>query len=418
MKKTAILLLAVLPAFAGFSQQAKLVNSIKYYKDFSESKDKESISRAKENVDLASEHPDTKDKAKTQNIKGHIYVAIFENNLRTQIEKDPSITDPKKKEAVGYQNTGTAELEIAYQAYMKAKSLDDKSIYTAEITDGINRISVFYNNKASYDYNNKKYAESMASFEKAYEIGGSKDTNLLYNMALTAERSENYEKAKQFYAKMIEGKQGKGNTYASLVNVYLMSKDTAGGMDYLKKGRAAYPNDINMLITETNFFLKSNRSEEAMKNLTLAIQAKPADANLYLVRGNMYDNMANPKDNAGKDLEKPKDYEEKLKLAEADYKKAIELKPDYFDALYNLGVLYNNHGVAIAKVADKITDNAKYAAENEKASAEFSKAMPVLEKAHQINPKDKGAMIALKQIYARLQMMDKAKEMGEKIKGN
>jgi len=197
-----------------------------------------------------------------------------------------------------------------------------------------------------------------------------------------------------------------------------MAKDTVAGMELLKKGRTAYPNDINLLISETNYFLKVNNSTEALNNLNLAIAAKPGDANLYLVRGNIYDNLANPKDNAGKDLDKPKDYDEKLKLAEADYKKAVELKPDYFDAMYNLGVLYNNHGVAIAKQSDKITDNAKYAAENQKATDEFTKALPILEKALTINPKDRGTMVALKQIYARMQMLDKVKEMNEKLKNN
>ena len=58
---------------------------------------------------------------------------------------------------------------------------------------------------------------------------------------------------------MIDTKQGKGATYSSLVNVYLMMSDTAGGMDVLKKGRLAYPNDINLVISETNYFLKTNQ---------------------------------------------------------------------------------------------------------------------------------------------------------------
>ena len=155
-----------------------------------------------------------------------------------------------------------------------------------------------------------------------------------------------------------------------------------------------------------------------MGNLNIALTAKPTDANLYLVRGNIYDNLANPKDAAGKDAEKPKDYEDKFKMAEADYKKAIELKPDYFDALYNLGVLYNNHGVSLNKMADQITDNAKYKTANDLATLEFAKAMPVLEKAMSVNPKDRNTMYALKQIYARMQMMDKLKEINEKLKTN
>lgn len=417
MKKILLIALASIGIINVHGQSSKVVSAHNYLSDFKKSKDAESLVKAKEFIDLASNNPDTKDLAKTQVCRGQIYFNIFDNNLRLQTEKNmTSIADPKKREAEAYQNTSAADLDSAYQAFAKAKSVDLKGNYRTEIGDGMASVAVYYNNKAAYDYNGKKFAESFQSFEKAYEIGGYKDTNLLYNCALTAERSEQYDKAKTYYQKMIDGKHGQANAYSMLVNVYLMAKDTVVGMDLLKKARVAYPNDINLLISETNYFLKINNSKEALINLNLAIVAKPTDANLYLVRGNIYDNLGNPKDNAEKDMEKPKDYDEKLKLAEADYKKAVELKPDYFDAMYNLGVLYNNHGVAITKESDKITDNAKFAAENLKATDEFSKAMPILEKALEINPKDKGTMIALKQIYARMQMLDKLKIINEKLK--
>jgi Flp pilus assembly protein TadD len=196
-----------------------------------------------------------------------------------------------------------------------------------------------------------------------------------------------------------------------------MLKDTAAGVETLKKGRLAYPNDINLLTSEINYYLKTNNSTEAINNLNFALIAKPTDANLFLVRAILYDNIANPKDATGKDLAKPKDYADKLALAEADYKKAIEFKPDYFDALYNLGALYNNKGAFIAKEANKIANEAKYKVENAKATEEFNKAMPVLEKALQINPKDNNTLFALKQIYSRLQLLDKLKAINEKLKG-
>jgi hypothetical protein len=68
------------------------------------------------------------------------------------------------------------------------------------------------------------------------------------------------------------------------------------------------------------------------------------------------------------------------------------------------------------KKADQITDNAKFAAENAKATAEYTKAMPVLEKALEVNPKDKGTMIALKQIYARMQQTEKLNAITERLK--
>jgi tetratricopeptide (TPR) repeat protein len=192
-------------------------------------------------------------------------------------------------------------------------------------------------------------------------------------------------------------------------------KDTVAGLAAMRKGRADEPNNINLAIVEANYFLRTNNSSKALNNLNIAIAARPDDANYYLVRGNIYDNLANPKDATGKDLDKPKDYANALNMAEADYKKAIELKPDNFDALYNLGVLYNNQGVVYNKQADDIMDKAQNAAVNAKATELFEKAIPVLENALQVNPTDRNTMIALKQIYARLQLSDKLKAINEKL---
>ena len=419
MKKIAILFVATATVFNSFAQNVKIVNAKNYLRDFSESKDIESLNKAKENIDLAAAHVDTKDQAKTQTLKAQVYLTIFDNNRRLETEKlMTTITDPGKRDLAAYQAVSTVPLAEAYAGCLASKTLDVKGNYTSEVANYIANIAIHYDNKAVADYNAKKYADALPSFEKSYEIKGSKDTLTLANCALVADRAAIYDKAKTYYQKMIDSKLGYGNTYSSLVSVYLNMKDSVGAMEVLKKGRAMYPNDINLVITETNYFLKTNNSKEALNNLNIALTAKPTDANLYLVRGNIYDNLANPKDAANKDVEKPKDYENLMKMAETDYKKSIELKPDYFDALYNLGVLYNNHGVALSKVADQITDNAKYKTANETATAEFSKALPILEKALQVSPKDKNTMYALKQIYARTQQPEKVKEINERLKNN
>lgn len=416
MKKIVLFLIVMLPVISGSAQSAKLVSANNYYKDYLKENDPASLTKAKEAIDLALANPDTKDLTKTQVYAGQIYLALFDLNLRTQTEKQTKETDPNKKALIAYQSTSSAELETAFHAYSTARKLDVKGNYKSDIDSGYERVGAHYGNKAKADYNAKKYVEALPAFEIIYEINGVKDTVSLGNCALVAEKAGDYDKAKLYLQKMIDLKQGRGTTYSSLVTVYLMAKDTISAMDVLKKGRTAYPNDIGLLISETNYFLKTNNSQEALLDLNLAINAKPADPNLYLVRGNIYDNLANPKDATGKDLPKPKDFSDKIQLAEADYKKAIELKPDYFDALFNLGVLYNNSGVAINKQADDIADNAKNAAANGRATEEFKKALPLLEKALEVNPTDRNTMFALKQIYSRMQLNDKLKAINEKLK--
>lgn len=414
MKRIILLAIATVSIMTANAQSAKVVSAWKYLKDYNESQDPDYIAKAKEAIDLASENPDTKEQAKTQVYRGQIYLAIFKKNLRTENDKNKD-ADPKKKEAAAFQAVSPAELLTAYDAFAKAKTLDAKGNYTAEINNGINEITVYISNKAVYDYNAKNYAAALSDFEKAYEITGSKDTLTLSNMAITAERAANFDKAKQYYQKMADARVGGGSTYIQLMNTYLTLKDTVGGIAALKKGRTAFPNDINLLRNEIDIYIRTGKTAEALANLNQAIAAQPTDAVLYFARGSMYDNLSNPKDGKGKELEKPKDADEKMKMAEADYKKAIELKADYFDAIYNLGALYYNNGVVMGNKANSISDQKKYDVEIAKANEEFTKALAILEKAHSLNDKDRATMMALKNIYYRLQMKEKGDAMKAKM---
>lgn len=415
MKKIAIFLLAAMPVINGYSQKMKGYNAVNFYKDYVATKDVGSLSKAKENVDLASEHIDTKDDAKVQITKGQIYFALYELTKKANEEKlTAEEPDANKRAFAAFETTPTSELEIAHKAFEKGKALDTKGEYANELKTQRN-VAIYFDNTGRANLNAKKYDKALTAFEIAYEIGGFTDTTLLYFCGVAAEYSNDNAKARQYYQKLIETNHAKESTYSSMANVCFALKDTVAGVEAMKKGRAIYPKNIGLIIMEANYYLRTGNSVKALGNLNMAIADRPNDANYYLVRGNIYDNLANPKDNSGNDITKPQNYEEQIKLAEADYQKAIELKPKNFDALYNLGVLYNNQGVNYNKLADDIMDNAKNAAMNAKANDQFNKAFPVLEKALEINPNSRETMIALKQIYARLQMLDKLRAINEKL---
>ncbi len=415
MKKIGILLLALAPAFTGYSQKLKELNAVNYYKDYTSTKDLQSLKQAKENVDLASEHADTKNHAQVQITKGQIYLALYEANKKAQEELLLTSIPETQRAFATFENTPTTELEIALKAFQFGQTLDVKGEFKNEL-QALKNVGNYFDNTGRAHLNAKNFAKALPAFEKAYEIGGYSDTTLLYYCGISAEYSDNYPKAKEYFQKLIDDrKYVRENIYISMVNVYFNLKDTAAAIEAMKKGRAAYPNNINLIIMEANHFLRTNNGVKALNNLNLAIAAKPTDANYYLVRGNIYDNLANPKNEKGNDLDKPANSAEYVKYAEADYKKSIELKPNNFDALYNLGVLYSNEGVTLNKKADEIIDNAKNAAVVAQATEMYNKAIPFLEKALEISPNDKNVMFALKQIYTRLQMLDKLKAINERL---
>lgn len=430
MKKITILLLLLTPAITGFSQ-AKLVNAIKYLNDFQKNKDQESLAKAKENIDLYMQGGEIKDPAKAQKVKGQVYLALFDNNLNIQREKLTSVADPNAKELTAYENTAsTAELDEAVKALAASKAADTKNVYAAEMLSLEAQVYNHYFNKGIVYSNKLKLNESVDMFEKALALNDG-DSTLLILLSSNAYDAKDYNKAKTYLNKMIEAKKGSALTYNLLVQSNFNLKDTVAGMEVLKKGRVAYPSDDNLLTTETNYFLNTHKTEEALKNLEKVVAARPDDAGLYFTRGTTYDKLAHPEDKDGKALPKPASYETWVKSAESDYKKAIELseikyknigslqaheasqlKEVYAQALFNLGVMYFNDGAEISRVADKITDNAKYAAENKKANEQFKKAMPYLEKSQEVSA-DERTQYALKQIYTRLELNDKLKALNK-----
>ena len=90
---------------------------------------------------------------------------------------------------------------------------------------------------------------------------------------------------------------------------------------------------------------------------------------------------------------------------ECAYKKSIEVNPNYFDGLFNLGASYFNKGVkVINEECDKIPprEQAKYDDCVAKSKVEFNKAVEFLERAYNIQPTDKDIISALKEAYVRI----------------
>jgi tetratricopeptide (TPR) repeat protein len=249
-------------------------------------------------------------------------------------------------------------------------------------------------------YNESKYSEAAKLFlvgEAAAANLGVVDTLALYNGGLAAEQAEDFETALKQYRKATEIGYLGAKMYLYMANIYQRMEDQEGYLAIVKEGREAYPEDADLIVYELNYYLQNQKFEEAKNNLLLAIEKEPDNKQLYFSLGVVYDNIGNP--------------EEAIKA----YKKAIEIDPDYFDAAYNLGAFYFNRGVEMNNEANEIEDNDKYKAKREEAKAEFSKGLPHLEKAHELDPSDMGALASLQQLYATLNMTEKYQKMKDKL---
>ena len=182
-------------------------------------------------------------------------------------------------------------------------------------------------------------------------------------------------------------------------------------LQIINGGKTKFSNDLNIIISEINIYLATNEIEKAQSILKIAIEKDPNNHILYYTVGSNYDKLSQKEDISE---------EQRATLiteAKNAYQKAIEIKPDYFDAYYNLGALLYNEGVHIFSEAQKISpEDIKGYTEKEKEFKEtWKKSLPYLEKAHELDPNDIYTLNSLREVYSRLSMNDKFKEINEKL---
>ena len=448
MKKIVILSIALLPLI-GLSQKTKVQTAWRALNDYESSvkdgkPDLSYLNKAKEAIDLALANEDTKNQGKTHAYKSRISYAFFQSELNTELKKlEPTIADKNERAMLAYGNTPLANFENASDELNKMKDLDPK--YMQTIIEGLTKgtsmlgeddvkfalvaqqIKMESGNIAQGKYKAKKFDEAADYFYKTgytnMSLTMKKDTSNFYNACVSANKSKNPAKILEYNKKMIDLKIASPYNYESMYSAHLSKADTTAAMEILRKGRVAYPNDMNLMNKETDYFLAKGKQQEALNNINLSIKNDPKNAVFYLVAGQINDQIANPKDKiTGKELAKPANFEEVVKTAETNYLKAIELKPEnkdiLYNSLYNLGAMYNNYGGYYqGGKGGTITEMAKNQKANEAIAQEnFKKAIPYLEQALTIKADDKPTMSALRKLYLMTGNEVKGKEMNDRIK--
>ena len=378
-------LLTILLLFIGFSvsyaQPSKIVSCHNYLKRGNLKKAHKVIEEA-----VTSGKTKEKDMAKAWYYRGKTYHAIFQS----------------KEEK--YQKLDADPLGKAVESYQKSLACDKKNKYTKDNIHNLKVAVSQYFNLAIDFYNKENYPRAISSFEAVLKLNEVKeiarlDTQVIYNLALAANKAKDNEKAIIYFEKCLNYKYGGISIYYTLINLYQEKKETEKRLTLIKKGIDDYPNENSQLILLlVNHYLETKQTTEALAYLKIAIEKDGKNASLYFAQGTLFDEL--------------KQYEDALK----SYNKATELKPDYFDAWYNIGALYNNKAADAIKKSNDSEEDADYQKYKEEADEAFNLALEPLEKAYALNSEDKNTLISLKQIYYKLQMMDKYKEIDAKLK--
>lgn len=403
--------------FAGavvFGQTQDRTSAIMSFKGFNDALRDQNLDKAEKELKDAKEYIDkafavNPTDHKTLFYKGEIYsmmpLTFIDPNSFIDMAKDPCAGKPKFKAGVDEKKAEadikmySTESSIARKAAMKNPGKKDD--FTDQIKFTVNMQSITMFNCGSKFYNDKKYDEAAEAFQesvKMKDIVGQIDTLGIYNTALCYERLKNNEGAVEMWKKCTEIKYGGADAFSGLANAYMALGKEDESLKALKAGRAAYPKDLGMIISEVNYFLGKGDNASAEKAINEAIALDSKNPTLYFALGSVYDNL--------------KDYTK----AETSYKKAIEIDGNYFDALFNLGAMKYNEGAELMNKIKDIADDAQYNAEKTKADEFFKQALPYNEKAREVNPKDRDNLMMLKNIYARTGDAAKATEITNLLK--
>ena len=97
------------------------------------------------------------------------------------------------------------------------------------------------------------------------------------------------------------------------------------------------------------------------------------------------------------------------------YQKAIEINPNFGDAIFNLGAIYVNQAAQLYSEANNLPleEQKKFDELKKQADDNLYKALPYLERSLELNPDDEIVKSALKEAYANLKMNDKLKSLTE-----
>jgi Tfp pilus assembly protein PilF len=389
MKKLSLIIVVMLFATMSFAQKAAV-------RDADANRKKGKLDKAKESIELAIKDPITSAEPNTWLMRANIYLDIYNSPLPI------------------FKNLSPDALNIAKESLAKEKALDPKNELKEDVQKAnANLVAGLYNEGAVF-YGQKKYLEAAKAFDATYLLNkelGKVDTASIFNAGLSSEFAKDDDNAIKYYSLLVDLKYPQAPVFSSLAVMLINKGKFDEATAVIEKGKLQFPDNFDMLIAETNIFLKTGQTEKALNALETAVKKDTTNHTIYFAVGANYNILGN-------DATKPADFRASCYLkAEKAYLKALSIKPEYFDATYNLGALYVNKASGIIEEANKLplSETAKYDKLKGDADVFLKMAIPYLEKAHKLEPKDTSSMSALKEIYTRLQMLEKLKAINDDI---
>lgn len=300
--------------------------------------------------------------------------------------------------------THVAALDVAAEAYLKAKELDVSNKKAALIGAQLKTVSDYMQREALFPYYAGDYKTASVYYTKAGNIiktglTGESDSAriaVLKNCGEINKAAKNYDQAIAFYddIKKIEPST---DMYANIYYCQLMKQDTASAIATLQSVLTEFPSDpkisdfLNQLI---DMYIKTNQLDNATSYLQKAIEKEPNNTAYLFNLGYLSETRGD------------------MDAAVANYEKAIAVNANEPNSNFNLGRILAERGNAKMREADKLYGKKGYQAKVDEGKGMLKKACACFEisaQNTQENSLKKNSYYNLMRLYAQLGMMDKSK---------
>ena len=391
MKKVMILLAVLLTANVMMAQKKDRTDAYMYNKNGQYEKAMISIEKCVNHEQFLGMKPN--DQSQAWLYRASIYQNIIQSGDEALMAKAPNA------------------LEIVYESLMNCMKnpefLHDQQ-NKQEIYQRVGSVMNTYYTKGADDYNAGKFAEAAPMFKKAYDIAkslGSNDANDMLNLAATsALRAEDYATALNYFTELKNGGMESVDIYRHLAACYNGLGNGEQAMAMINAGLEKNPGDANLILEKVNAYLKEGKGAEAIEDLNKLRELDPENAQLLFVLGTIYGD-----ENNGDVFDSDK--------AVKYYEDAIKIKPDYYDAIYNLGALYITMSNKLKAQANEITGFSKAEMEQYNklvgdAEELLRTGLPYVKQAYEAQPTPEVKSV-LKTMYVQLKMNEEAKALDE-----
>lgn len=375
--KRGLLILSLFAAIAAAAQRSNVESAAIYFRNLE-------MEDAKKSIDEASVNDETKNDSKMWFYYAQIYDTLNRNPGYSNLDKDIV-----EKFIIGCKKCIDADVKKKYKYYCGY----------AIVNSGF----AAYNKAIEY-YGKNDVANASKFFQYVIDIfpydenkdltkNNINEKSIIYSLAGLALNNKNYPEAKKHLNKLIDLNYNDHVIYLLLSNLYMEERDTTKALEAIEMGKSRFNGEKDLINQELYIYQAMGRTDFLLQKYNEALENDPENTLYLFNRGAMQDMINNDlqkrakhsSDTADKIANKAKTEKipgNKVKLAkaaknykllsdslfkqskvyiakaEADYKKVIEVNPDYLDAYYNLGALYNNQTTELAEKMEALNYSA------------------------------------------------------------